>query len=722
MGRRAGGRGYTFDSGVIHPRGRMCRRFRPVASTDRAVPAEELVFGAPPAPTPGVQPVMNTPMCRVLAAALTLGSAASQPIPTAAVGDALVWYLPTTDGAARLFVCEKGLGPPVVVLHGGWGAEHSYLVDAVAGLEGQFRFVHYDQRGSLRSPAPVASISVEQHVADLEQLRVALGLEQLDLFAHSMGSMLAMCYLEAHPDRVRSLTLLAPVLPCSPQNAAEGAAEEDMQRRARALSDREAVHEELRRLGLDGDGLTARQRTIAWRVRFAGVNLADVRGWRRLGGGQVFYDAAAGKAAGDTMPEDYDFRPALAALEDRCTVLVGDHDFVDLGAERLRATYGALERAHFTVLAHAGHCPWIDRPQATRRLLAAALRRGTRTGGDLSSQETVPAEILVMGTQHLGYLRDRLEPGDLDTTLALLEAWAPTAICVEALPSHEIASLIAMGESGQPVVDAFAATQREVGRLAQERGEQTWASASSSLQQSPRLADGATTGERRARVGLLLAAYELETAVLEWSRLAAADRVADRLLPERAVEVLNAYLGSSNETVRLGVELARRLQLSRLWPIDEHRSSLSLAAIAGPLMQQIEGHPALAEMRRSSFFDDAKAALESAVERDDLLPFYRRVNAQGHAAEDERLQWDLFLRTRLPSGLDLARLSLWRARNLRMAASIAEAAAEHPGGRVLVIVGSGHKAILERSLRLAPSELRVVSWTEMAEAARAAVR
>lgn len=111
------------------------------------------------------------------------------------------WYL-SCDGC-RLFVQEYGKGTETVVaLHGGWGAEHSYLLDAFQGVEEAYRLVFYDQRGSLRSPCPPEKISVEKHVEDLDRLRAELGLERITLVGHSMGTTLATMYLDRHPDRV----------------------------------------------------------------------------------------------------------------------------------------------------------------------------------------------------------------------------------------------------------------------------------------------------------------------------------------------------------------------------------------------------------------------------------------------------------------------------------------------------------------------------------------
>src|SRR5690606_1496107 len=132
------------------------------------------------------------------------------------------WYLRAGEGCAP-YVAEIGRGRPVVVLHGGWGAEHSYLLDAFQGLWEGYRFVLYDQRGSLRSPCPIEGLSVEQHVQDRERLRQELGLERMILVGHSMGTFLAMSYLERHPARVEGLVLLGALLPRAPTSVQETA-------------------------------------------------------------------------------------------------------------------------------------------------------------------------------------------------------------------------------------------------------------------------------------------------------------------------------------------------------------------------------------------------------------------------------------------------------------------------------------------------------------------
>lgn len=68
--------------------------------------------------------------------------------------------------------------------------------------------VAYDQAGGGASPKlGVRDYSLDRAVADLEALRVHLGVERLSLLGQSWGSMLAFEYASAHPDRVDHLVL-----------------------------------------------------------------------------------------------------------------------------------------------------------------------------------------------------------------------------------------------------------------------------------------------------------------------------------------------------------------------------------------------------------------------------------------------------------------------------------------------------------------------------------
>jgi len=124
------------------------------------------------------------------------------------------WFLSTGNwqNDPQLYVFEFGTGrDTIIMLHGGWGAEHSGLIDAVKELKDQYHFIFYDQRGSLRSPFPDSLITFNYHIEDLELLRKELRLDKLNIVAHSMGAVLASAYAKKYPQHIKQLTLLAPM-------------------------------------------------------------------------------------------------------------------------------------------------------------------------------------------------------------------------------------------------------------------------------------------------------------------------------------------------------------------------------------------------------------------------------------------------------------------------------------------------------------------------------
>lgn len=103
----------------------------------------------------------------------------------------------TTDGI-DLHVSEHGAGPPVVLLSGGPGCIH-YL-DAERTVPQGFRTFCPDPRGVGRSSGGPHGVATA--IADLEQIRRALGVPQWRVAGHSWGADLAVAYALEHPDSV----------------------------------------------------------------------------------------------------------------------------------------------------------------------------------------------------------------------------------------------------------------------------------------------------------------------------------------------------------------------------------------------------------------------------------------------------------------------------------------------------------------------------------------
>ncbi len=285
------------------------------------------------------------------------------------------WYLPTADGC-RLYVYERGSGPDtVVVLNGGFGQDHTYMLPAFEGIEDQHRVIFYDPRGALRSACPDSLVTLQKHVDDLELLRVTLGVPALNLAGHSMGTVLAMTYLQQHPTKVEAIALLG-ALPAKTYPEHVGTTIGTRTAIGRdTMRNRPAVLEEIRKNGLDGDTaqMSPKQRAQLAKIRLAGMAMYRVDRWRQV---RTFYSASAGAAAGRTTPQTWDFTPAIAAHRCKVWVLIGDHDYVDYGLPEHRRWTAEVPNAHLAEFKDAGHVLWLDDPELFRTTLLEALGSG----------------------------------------------------------------------------------------------------------------------------------------------------------------------------------------------------------------------------------------------------------------------------------------------------------------------------------------------------------
>jgi pimeloyl-ACP methyl ester carboxylesterase len=101
-----------------------------------------------------------------------------------------------------------GSGPPVIMVHG-IGARRQGWARLVELLRDRFTCITYDLRGHGDSPLPDGPFGLDELVADLEALRIRIGIDAAHVIGHSLGGMIGPAYARAHPDRVRSLGLLS---------------------------------------------------------------------------------------------------------------------------------------------------------------------------------------------------------------------------------------------------------------------------------------------------------------------------------------------------------------------------------------------------------------------------------------------------------------------------------------------------------------------------------
>ena len=133
--------------------------------------------------------------------------------------------IPTLPGVSSHFVDTDRLrvhvlrsgptdGVPVLFIHGNVSSA-AFWEETMQRLPAGHQAIALDLRGyGFTEPAPIdATLGMDDHVADVRATVQALGLDAVHVVAHSMGGGIAMKYVIAHGDEVRSLTLVDPVSP-----------------------------------------------------------------------------------------------------------------------------------------------------------------------------------------------------------------------------------------------------------------------------------------------------------------------------------------------------------------------------------------------------------------------------------------------------------------------------------------------------------------------------
>ena len=253
----------------------------------------------------------------------------------------------------------------MVVLHGGPGAHHDYLLpqyDRLAPGGKSRELFYYDQRGGGQSPVPRETpVGWREHVADLEAIRVSLAIDRLTLCGYSWGGLLALLYLLEHPQRVERLALVSPA---SPTVAYRRQFEEEFARRM-AAPEIVRARDELRSGGLRETDPAAYQRR-AFELSVAGY-FRDFHDAKNLTPFRV--NARTQQAVWDSLGE-YDLRPQLREYAARYPVpdtrfIHGLFDPIPIAgsreiAERLGANLVELP---------TGHCPHVEATEEFVRAL-----------------------------------------------------------------------------------------------------------------------------------------------------------------------------------------------------------------------------------------------------------------------------------------------------------------------------------------------------------------
>ena len=245
---------------------------------------------------------------------------------------------------------------PLVVLHGGPGADHRYLLPQMLHLAREHDLLLYDQRGGGQSRAPNNEpIGWRDHVADLASVCREFGILTPTLVGYSWGAMLAMLYaMEAQGDAMLSAPARLALVSPAPVTAEY----------------RQAFDANLRRRGNAPAIVAEREALVA-----SGARERDPEGYRQrifeLGVAGYFADPAeardltpfrvVGRVQQSTWESlgDFDLRPGLEGVRVPSIVVAGRDDPIPTASSVDAAR--AL-RAELVLLDRCGHVPYVERP------------------------------------------------------------------------------------------------------------------------------------------------------------------------------------------------------------------------------------------------------------------------------------------------------------------------------------------------------------------------
>lgn len=272
--------------------------------------------------------------------------------------------LVTARSGLQMNVEARGVGPPVVLLHGFTGSARSWgpLFDLLAERHTLIS-VDITGHGESAKPADVDAYAMERVARDVIDAVHTAGVRQPAWFGYSMGGRLALYIAATYPAEVSRLALLG---------ASAGLADEDARASRRAADEALAAR-------IERDGIPAFveewEQLPLWKSQ---ARLpADVRDAIRAGRLANDPIGLAGSLRGMGTGAQPPLHEQLADITIPTLVLAGEEDerYVAIGTELARA----MPDAQFEAIPTAGHAAHLENPAGCARVLAGFLSGPTST-------------------------------------------------------------------------------------------------------------------------------------------------------------------------------------------------------------------------------------------------------------------------------------------------------------------------------------------------------
>jgi len=252
-------------------------------------------------------------------------------------------------------------GPPagakLLVLHGGPGAHHDYLLPQMLHLAKRYNVILYDQRGGGRSKSDGSEeITWRTHVSDLRAVIHEFSLAPPSIVGYSFGGMLALLYCieAAKNDDIPRPARLALIDTAPVKMEYRKQFEAEFSRRQNSMEIRR-MREELAGSGLrENDPAGYRQRTFELAVA---AYFADPKKARSLTPFRV--TGRVQQSTWESLGSDYNLLPDLMPVGFPTLFIHGRDDPIpaESSMEGAKAMGAAL-----VLLDDCGHVPYVEQP------------------------------------------------------------------------------------------------------------------------------------------------------------------------------------------------------------------------------------------------------------------------------------------------------------------------------------------------------------------------
>lgn len=298
-------------------------------------------------------------------------------------------------------------------------------------------------------------------------------------------------------------------------------------------------------------------------------------------------------------------------------------------------------------------------------------------------------QVLVLGTTHLSSFRT-LRRGALVPLLDRLATWRPEVIATEDLSGLQCDSL---RRYPSRYADSVATYCPDPAAWGKALGLDVPAANAAAEQMLATWPATPTAAQRRRLAALFLAAGEPASAAVQWLRLPEDERRAGDGLDAAMLAELARRSARPGETEWIGVALAVRLGLERVYGVDDHSADAPDAPGFGKVIARAWDNPAVRE--RQAFTDPLE---KGVAQPGGVMALYRAYNSP--RAQELAYRSDFGATFLEPSAQRFGRMYLgyWETRNLRMVANIRDVLGRQPGKRLLAIVGASHKGYYEAYL------------------------